>query len=271
MKRFTSPILTMLALACLWAAGSQNHSLAERRTRNNPELQELENAPPLIVFTTVALGGFRGIIADMLWLRMAYLQDAGNYVEMVQLSDWITRLEPRCTEIWSFHAWNMAYNVSVMMPDPEDRWRWVSSGIRLLRDEGTRFNPTDPDLYGQLAWIFLHKIGRPSDEAQPFYLKRWAEEMHRLLGSAHPDFDALFQDPARARRMREEYRMDPDLIRDIQARHGKLDWFRPETQALYWATVGSRQARGAQSFLCQRVLEQSLRALTSGSPPPGQP
>jgi len=29
----------------------------------------VENAPPIIAFTTVALGSFRGLLADLLWLE----------------------------------------------------------------------------------------------------------------------------------------------------------------------------------------------------------
>ena len=29
----------------------------------------LNNAPPVLAFTTIALGGFRGIIANILWIR----------------------------------------------------------------------------------------------------------------------------------------------------------------------------------------------------------
>src|SRR6266853_1021609 len=103
--------------------------------------EPLENSPPLVAFTTVALGGFRGIIADVLWLRATELQKDGKYFELVQLADWITKLEPRFAQVWAFHAWNMAYNVSVLFNDPPDRWRWVRQGIVLLRDEGLKYNP----------------------------------------------------------------------------------------------------------------------------------
>src|SRR2546426_7953234 len=37
--------------------------------------------------------------------------------------------------VWRYQAWNMAFNISVKFRDPADRWRWVSRGIELLRDE----------------------------------------------------------------------------------------------------------------------------------------
>ena len=37
--------------------------------RLKTRLTALENAPPMLAFTTVALGGFRGLIANALWVR----------------------------------------------------------------------------------------------------------------------------------------------------------------------------------------------------------
>ena len=50
----------------------------------------LENAPPLLAFTTVALGGFRGLIANALWIRATEMQEEDKFFEMAQLADWIT-------------------------------------------------------------------------------------------------------------------------------------------------------------------------------------
>src|SRR5574344_676520 len=54
---------------------------------------QIENAPPMVAFTTVALGSFRGLVADLLWLRTGSLQEAGHYFEMVRLASWIPDLQ----------------------------------------------------------------------------------------------------------------------------------------------------------------------------------
>ena len=41
-------------------------------------------APPGVTFVTVALGGFRGLLADILWVRAASLQDEGRFIELAQ-------------------------------------------------------------------------------------------------------------------------------------------------------------------------------------------
>lgn len=184
----TTAVAVLAAGATLWGAGRMHPRLLEQRRASGLNQGEpLENAPPLVAFTTVALGAFRGIAVDLLWARASELQDQGRFVELVQLSDWITKLQPRFASIWAFHGWNLAYNVSVMLPDPADRWRWVRYGVALLRDDGLRYNPGSALLHRELAWMFHHKLGMDMDQAHMYYKRAWAEEMTAALGGARPD------------------------------------------------------------------------------------
>ena len=72
------------------------------------------------------------------------------------------RLEPHIVTVWQVQAWNMAFNVSVKFSDYRDRWRWVQRGMELLRDEAFRYNPEQPHLYADLAWMFQFKMGQTS-------------------------------------------------------------------------------------------------------------
>ena len=123
------------------------------------------------------LGGFRGIIAEVVWFRADRLQDEGRYSEMAQLANILTTLEPHTPEVWAYAAWNLAYNISVMMPTAEDRWRWVEASLKLLRDDGLRLNPGSPDLHREIAWLFLAKIGGSVDEASGVYAAKWRAEV----------------------------------------------------------------------------------------------
>src|SRR5215211_5206971 len=139
--------LLIAAVALLVVVSFLQKSINEDRAK--PELGLTRgvglgsNAPPVLAFTTVALGGFRGLIANALWIRANDLQNDGKYFEMVQLADWITKLEPTFSQVWIVQAWNMAYNISVKFPDAPDRWRWVQRGIELLRDEALSYNPRE--------------------------------------------------------------------------------------------------------------------------------
>ena len=223
--------------AALTLAGWMNIKLLEMRSTANLTLAPpTENMPPGVAFTTVALGGFRGLLADFLWMRAGTLQDEGRYFELVQLSDWIARLQPRSPPIWAYHAWNMAYNVSALMTDPAERWRWVRNGIDLLRNDGLSANPGSARLHQELAWIFLHKLGTDSDSAAAYYRQQLAAEVD--AGAVH---------------------FDPALVRQIEKEFGHLDWRTPQAQAIYWATAGLPYARlDFDDLTLRRIIYQAL-------------
>ena len=130
----------------------------------------------------IAMGAFRGVFVNMLWIRANRLQEEGKYYEAIELAETITKLQPRFPRVWVFHAWNLAYNISVATQTPEERWQWVDSGVRLLRDEGIPQNPNDMLLHKELSWIFLHKIQGVTDDANQYYKRKVAEEWTVVLG-----------------------------------------------------------------------------------------
>lgn len=241
-------LLLLLAVLLLLGVAQVQKSLNQDRDRLGlTRVQPLENAPPVLAFTTVALGGFRGLISNMLWIRAGDLQEDDKYFEMAQLADWITKLEPHFVHVWLVQAWNMAYNISVKFNDFPDRWRWVQRGIELLRDEGLRYNPNETLIYRELAWFFQHKLGQNLDDANMYYKQQWANEMAQVFAKKKPNLDELINpqtedQKARARLLREKYKMDPQLMKEVDERHGPLEWRLPETHAIYWAELGLKKA-----------------------------
>ncbi|MDI1288677.1 MAG: hypothetical protein PSX37_01840, partial [bacterium] len=72
-----------------------------------------------------------------------------------------------------------------------ERWDWVNQGIRILRDKGIPANPNDMLIHKELAWIFLHKVQGYTDDANPYYKRRFAAEWTVVLGNppaARPEF-----------------------------------------------------------------------------------
>jgi hypothetical protein len=248
---------------------SQRYLNQQREVMGLTRVAPLENAPPMLAFTTKALGGFRGLIANALWIRASELQENGKYFEMVQLADWITKLEPKLTAVWVHLAWNMAYNISVKFNDPNDRWLWVKRGTELLRDEALKYNPKEPNLYRELAWFYQHKMGHFLDDAHELYKVEWAKEMSKLLGKGPPDFDKLInpqtpEEIERARILREQYKLDPELMKRVDEKYGPLEWRLPESHAIYWAVKGlemtSDQKLRQDEFVgLRRVIFQSLQ------------
>lgn len=265
-SRFRKALLVFLALVLVTGSAFVQRSMNRARadlglTRSEP----LKNAPPLLVFSTVVLGGFRGIMANALWVRAMEMQDEGRYFEMIQLHDWITKLTPHIATVWVVSAWNMSYNISIKFNEPADRWRWVYAGIELIRDQALKYNPHDVELYRELGWHFQHKLGHNLDDAHLYYKSRWASLMTEVLGSGRPDFAALINPPddtwaARAKRLREEVKMDPEEMKAVDGEYGPLEWRLPESSAIYWACIGRKMARTDDQLIkLRRLIFQSLQ------------
>ncbi len=231
------------------------------------DFEVAEDAPPLVVFTTVALGSFRGLIADFLWLYSGKMQEQGNYFELVQLASWMVKLQPRFTGATAYLAWNMAYNVSVTFSGFEDRWRWVRRGIELIRDEALLYNPGDPELYKELGWIYQHKLGQEMDDANRYYKFMLANEITTYLGGYPVDWQLWAATPTDEAGLLAALGPDSSLLADLalqgydlkrlerefRASQGKLP------DAVQPAVAASRQAPLLERYLRGRWLRHDLK------------
>jgi hypothetical protein len=254
-SRIKKVLLLVLAAALLTGSGVMQRAMNhDREALGLTRIEPLENAPPVLAFTTVALGGFRGLISNALWIRANELQENDKFFEMSQLADWITKLEPHFVQVWLVQAWNMAYNISVKFKengpgDYTDRWRWVQRGIELLRDEGLKYNPNELLIYRELSWFFQHKIGANLDDGHMFYKQEWIKETSKVFGATNVVSVEAIANPTnddtklRAQLLRDELKLDPQMVLAVDKAHGPLDWRMPETYAIYWAYVGLQRAK----------------------------
>jgi hypothetical protein len=192
-------LLAALVLAlCLAVSGVLGVELAASAGRNRLVYTDrISDADPPQVAAGIAMGAFRGLFVNFLWIRANDLKEEGRFYEAIDLARAITKLQPRFPQVWVFHAWNMAYNISVSTQTPRERWQWVNAGIALLRDQGIPANPNDLLIHKELAWIFLHKIGGYMDDANLFYKRQLAAEWTLVLGPPPPP-DSKDRDRAHA-------------------------------------------------------------------------
>jgi hypothetical protein len=182
-NRVIQGLCALLVLLCVTTSGIVATQVSAEAGR--AQLAYTDNAtegdPPEVAMG-IAMGAFRGLFVNYLWMRTERLKQEGKFHEAIELSSAITRLQPRFPRVWSFHAWNLAYNISVATNTTEERWQWVRSGIELLRQEGIPRNPNDVQLHRELAWIFNHKVQGFMDDANRYYKRELAKEWHLLLG-----------------------------------------------------------------------------------------
>lgn len=146
----------------------------------------VEGAPDWVNTLGMSIGALRGLMVDYLWIKINRMKDAGLFYEVMADAELITKLQPRFSQVWVFHAHNMSYNISVATNTLEERWEWVNAGIRLLRERGLVANPDDMVLHKELSFFFGHKIDGNSDDAHMYYKRLLADEWNTLLG-APPD------------------------------------------------------------------------------------
>ncbi|MHC4156689.1 MAG: hypothetical protein ACYST6_17470 [Planctomycetota bacterium] len=91
-------ICVAVSVSLLIIGGSQLDYINSQRQQLglvHNEDEPLENMPPSLAFATVAMGAFRGLVVDILWMRAERLKEEGQFFDARQLAEWITKLQPR--------------------------------------------------------------------------------------------------------------------------------------------------------------------------------
>ena len=177
--RWARPLGLILAVLSFVGAGALLPDLEQRTEDAGLRYTDsvVEGAPPWVAVGT-AIGALRGLVVDVLWIKVNLMKEEGDYFEVMALSDLITKLQPRFAAVWAYHGHNMAYNISVATHTLEERWDWVRAGVRLVQNEGLRHNPDDLVLHKELAFWYAHKIEGNSDDAHLFYKREFTREWH---------------------------------------------------------------------------------------------
>ncbi len=192
---FPAILLTVFSLFAVWKIQEHQNQVITENKLLPADFAGQHGSPPGVAVSNVFLGPFRNLIINTLWLRMDRLQKQGKFFEMVQLADWILRVQPENATVAQYLAWNMAYNISVTQQDYDARRRWIKKGLETLRT-AMKYNPNDPILYREMGWIYQHKLGDEMDNASAYYKQKMAEENFRIFGGVHsPDWKKLAEQP----------------------------------------------------------------------------
>ncbi|MCA8914899.1 MAG: hypothetical protein KDB90_05770 [Planctomycetes bacterium] len=99
------------------------------------------------------LGATRGYATTALWLRAGDAYQRGDLYETLATYRLISELQPRNPAVYSYLAWNQAYNISAQFPEHDRRSYWVVLGLQTLID-GQKRLPDDASLRLD-EWNFL--------------------------------------------------------------------------------------------------------------------
>jgi hypothetical protein len=186
-----------------------------------------------------ALGGFRAVVADFLFIQAHIAWERTEWSRMLILFRQVTTLQPRAILFWDMAAWHMAWNAgTAALNDPTQPRRALRIKAQreyfdLARDfleRGITNNPDRPELYEALARLYRDKYQDHARAAEyftqaatkpgaPGYLPRFAAyELSQCDGREREAYDRLLA----LHRAGERERV-PTLIRRLKFLEEKLN------------------------------------------------
>lgn len=103
-----------------------------------------------------AMGGFRPLAADLLWLQAEHVWHGGSWWALVPLLDSITKLDPNFLMAWRVYGWHCAYNLHAESLTIADRRYWLQKGLDVL-EQGAEANPNSWEVYFELGWTYYDR------------------------------------------------------------------------------------------------------------------
>src|SRR5215468_8666986 len=126
-----------------------------------------------------ALSGFRGIVADALFIQAHAAWENTQWGRMLWLFRQVTTLQPRVLMFWDIAAWHMAWNASVAAMNDTSQPRqalrvkaqreYFALGKDFL-ERGIKNNPDRPELYEALERLHKEKY-KDNEHAAEYYAK----------------------------------------------------------------------------------------------------
>lgn len=157
-----------------------------------------------------ALSSFRGPLVCGLWWEVQKLQEQHDYKQLEIMLTALTKLQPHYKGPWKYQGWNLAYNVSVEFDRVDDKYLYISKGIRWLA-QGEEINRIklydsnkkddlvsigDPEMRSEIAQYIsnkmyyadenlmfrplLHMSCIPADQRDPVTLKNNPSQLARF-------------------------------------------------------------------------------------------
>ena len=130
-------------------------------------------------FAIAVLSGFRGLVADFIWLRAHAAWEDNQWYKMKEGLDLAVILQPHSISFWDIGAWHMAWNASVHERRNKayatEAYRikaerdWILAGKKYL-ENGIRNNPENWELYFAMTRLIDWKLKDPI-EAAPYAIK----------------------------------------------------------------------------------------------------
>jgi hypothetical protein len=222
MTRLPWTCLAVMALA-LTGAGVMQQRVEQRRVEAHLTWADPQDKEALEI-GFMALGGFRGLLADILWFKAQTQQESAQYYNLKLMCELIQKLQPTFTQIHSFQAHNMGYNLANRAESCEDKWFWIVSGIATL-ERGVERTRQNFSMWFELGWMYFDRLG---DEKMGECAALRNRELPNFDELSEEQYDGVFSKPRTwtpgHARPNEQYRFAAYYFwKSIQTRT-EMDW-----------------------------------------------
>jgi len=188
-RSYFSKAWLVVGISALLLSAVVQRYVEKRRVQANLTWSEPDKDVLEVGFLT--LGGFRGILADMLWIRAQAHQNSSRYYELKLLCDLILKLQPTFTQVHAFQAYNMSYNLALKAEGCDDKWYWMRSGLTTL-EKGLERNQRNYLLWFELGYQYFDRLG---DIKLGHCLPLRTRELPNIDELSEPERMAVFLDP----------------------------------------------------------------------------
>jgi len=165
-----------------------------------------------------ALGGFRTVAADLLWLKAERQWHGGGWWALLPILDAVTQLDPHFILAWQVYGWHAAYNLHAESETIADKRYWLDRGVRIL-ERAVQANPDNWEVIFELGWTLYDRSHEPWRAAEYFRqaaefpdAKSYVARMYYRCFEHVMDFDRLFP----ALEYAKSKHNDPSVSGDIQ-------------------------------------------------------
>jgi len=140
------------------------------------------------------LGGLRGPLVMFLWSTSENQKSEHDLEDLDTKIEWIRILQPEFDTVHLFQIWNKAYNLSVLMASPANKYSIIMEAIsygKKVDDE----RPGDVNILQAIGGIYSGKLAASNLPEAPFYMRQFRQESMTPENrkKAYPDEAAGFQ------------------------------------------------------------------------------
>ena len=167
-----------IAIAIILLAGIFLIQAPLRSRRSTLVINHNKSVGSLIMtFPRLTLGGFRGILAMVLWENAENDKNNHKWVPLETDYNAIAALEPYFGSAYIFNAWNQSYNLSAQFHDMNTKYKWVLDGLIYLY-KGEHYVPDNANMIMNEANDFFLKLGTSFERR--YYTARWRYDLAHL-------------------------------------------------------------------------------------------